>query len=135
MRLIYKIKELPYKLKMAWQRATKGYCDSDSWDIYTWFSTNIVLLLTEMRNNRHGYPYLIKNDKGDMFTDEDWGEVLTEMITCFRMVNDNSIWERKLDNPSDKIILQDLKEDSQIKQHYLERGMELFTKYFWDLWD
>ena len=36
-------------LKWAWQRATKGYCEKDVWNIDSWFLSIIPYMLEELK--------------------------------------------------------------------------------------
>lgn len=42
--------------KYAWQRATKGYCEADTWEMFDWYLHVIPSMLTELAENGVAYP-------------------------------------------------------------------------------
>ena len=44
------------KVKYAFQRARKGYCDKDLWEIDTWFSTVFAAMMKEFSEKTQSYP-------------------------------------------------------------------------------
>lgn len=71
-----------YDIKNAWQRANKGYCDKDLWNIDNWFLNIIPKMLTEFQKKTDGYP-------GNM-TMEEWDNILSEMIKHFKNANEET---------------------------------------------
>ena len=50
------IKNIPRVIKYAWQRAVRGYCDADLWDLDTTYTDYILATLIEFRNNTRSSP-------------------------------------------------------------------------------
>lgn len=99
-------------IKWAWQRATKGYCDLDTYGVGDWFLNTLPDMLESIKNNRVGFPsalqeegmehYGLKSmdeynaaseelrDKIDDYGNEKWGEILSEMIFLLREANEET---------------------------------------------
>ena len=99
-------------IKWAWQRATKGYCDLDTYGVGDWFLNTLPDMLESIKNNRVGFPsvlleegmnhYGLKSmdeynaaseelrDKVDAYGNEKWGEILSEMIFLLREANEDT---------------------------------------------
>lgn len=106
------IGDLFRSLKWAWQRATKGYCDLDTYGAGDWFLNTLPDMLESVKNNRVGFPsvlleegmehYGLKSmdeynaaseelhDKIDDYGNEKWGEILSEMIFLLREANEDT---------------------------------------------
>lgn len=71
--------------KAAWQRATKGYADRDTWDLDTYLLELIPNMVDHLRQNTHGYP-----GNSNFPTPEAWDEyLLKEIIIPLREANEN----------------------------------------------
>lgn len=93
-------------LKWAWQRATRGYCDLDTYDIGDWFLNTLPDMLESIKHSRTGFLSVLE-EKGiehfgltnineyhsapdelrrkiDDYCNEKWGEILSEMIFLLR---------------------------------------------------
>ena len=114
--LKYKIKYRLAEIKEAGQRALKGYANYQIYNINTWFVVNITHLLHDLLLNLHSYPYGMTYDE--------WKAILAEMYECFRCNIDEKTNDFIIDFDCDKE-----------KQKKLQQGLELFVKYFYQLWD
>ena len=99
-------------IKWAWQRATKGYCDLDTYGVGDWFLNTLPDMLESIKNNRVSFPsalleegmehYGLKSmdeynaaseelrDKVDTYGNEKWGDILSEMIFLLREANEDA---------------------------------------------
>lgn len=136
-------------IKCAWQRATKGYCFRDIWAIDNWFTNVFPKMIEELIEVHHGYPTDL--------TDDEWVEVLKKMSKSFRNANEDKTEFR---NPYEEEYLGTLdfdletcqltcsageeleekyrdfeKQKAEFMRKSLDEGMQLFNKYFYDLWD
>jgi len=50
------IKQFFRNIKWAWQRATKGYCDRDAWNLDSYYLQLFYHTLKHLAKNTHGYP-------------------------------------------------------------------------------
>ena len=141
--------------KYTYQRATKGYCDYDLFSISDWFLEVFPNMLKEFADETYSHPY-------DM-DEKEWGKYLIEMRehflnACKEYENSSPEARKEFDelykdfsaaeyfkNPElyntkerkEKIkeYYKKVKEYDNYKQEELKKGMDMFQKRFWDLWD
>ena len=119
MSFIPKLNELKYELKYAWQRAWRGYDDTDVFGFGDKIIEKITLILGDFIESSVGYP-------SDL-TEEEWENILKEMLSYFRNADENYVDENyNFDNILDQY---------NFMQGNLEEGMKLFTKHYYSLWD
>ena len=149
---LHPLKVVKHKMRdiqCAWQRANKGYCYRDVWDIDHWFLEILPEMLDDFVEVHNGYP--------DGMTDEEWVEIIKRMAKCFRNANEQTT---EFVNPYEEEYLSTLSMDiekgtlecsasPELDENYhktekekdlflknsLAEGMELFHKYFRSLWD
>lgn len=123
-------------IKYAWQRATKGYCDRDVWDLDCYYSKIISATLNDLADNRHGYPFRLNEDE--------WSRLLRQAAEDF---------EAQLDDPTENIFtemwLNGKERNKELHQAYmtevgrlhrvqkrkLKSGLDFLYNYYNDLWD
>lgn len=93
------------------QIKSRGFCDAELWSLDSTIAEFILPRLIEFRKELVGYP-------GNL-TSESWAEILDKMIWSFENLED-------LDWPDGK--------DEEYNRKFQE-GLELFGKYFRDLWN
>jgi len=59
--MIRKLGNFFREIKFAVQRARRGFCDRDVWEINTWFLTILPKMLLELEKHHTGYPFSIKD--------------------------------------------------------------------------
>ena len=90
------------------QRMIRGFDDSELWNLDITISQFILPRLMIFRKNHHGYPADLTNNQ--------WNTVLEKMIRAFE-------WDTHESNIYMKV------------PDYVNEGLDLFRKYFFDLWD
>lgn len=144
-----KFEYLIYDIRSAWQRAKNGYAHSDVWDFSDWFSGNIIHMLQDLIDNQCGYPGC-----GDADTPEKWDEILRYMKFCFMESREdtcsrqNEIKDYQCDiiknedgsitfNTNSQFDKWSKREQelSEYRQKMLHEGLDLFKKYYYNLWD
>lgn len=102
------------------QRGRKGYADCDLWSFDSYLSEVISKALLELRDTAHGYPTDLCEKCWGPFEEhncrgfENWQAILTEISEGFA---------------------QDKFSSDEFDNKKFDRAMELFTKYFHNLWD
>ena len=100
-------------LKWAWQRATNGYCELDTYGVSDWFLNTLPDMLVEIKNNCTGYP--------DELTEDEWIRILDRMIFLLREANKDTCTKV---NPYEDEYLHISKE---FRAKYGEWGEKLLT--------
>ena len=120
--LLYKLRYRKNELLDAFYRAKNGYSKWQPYDIKSWFAVNITHLLHDMILDLHGSPVYVDEDGNVVSIDYDeWKTILIKMYNAFK----KSLNEDETD----------LEEDSEEARKNLKEGLELFVKYFDNLWD
>jgi hypothetical protein len=140
MELYYKIKffitDTWRDLCARWQRFIRGYSYGDVWDMYDWFIRTLQPMLIHLRDHGYGIPqdcYIESDDERI-----NWEDVLTEMINCLDMMDEDKVYKHF---GYDKFHSQwwmkqeDYLKISDTMAENKNRFFELFSKYFYDLWD
>ena len=95
----------------------KGYTYETLWAIDSWFLEIMPKILKEFREKTHSYPYKL--------TPEQWDKILSDM-------------EQYLYKMSEEYYDRDKMEYKEIDRQRMaakEKFFELFSEYFYDLWD
>lgn len=139
--LRYRIKELYWQLRYAWQRAWKGYDYTDVFELGFNFAERMPTLLREFKKYNVGlFPDLDKND-GSSLTEEQTDAVLDEMIFYFENCDEDVVYQRLFGVDSTEDYLNNKEQWSErIKPAGLEQArcwneaMRLFAKWSGCLW-
>ena len=89
-----------------------GFSETDTWDLYGWFSETMVYMLREFKQAKTSHP--------ENLTPEEWDVILERMIFCFSEIN------RLSDTWDDKKI--------EYREKLKNEVFELLRKYFENLW-
>lgn len=136
MRLYYKIRnrilEFRYELRTRCQRFIRGYAWSDVWDMDIWFMRTVKPMLIHLRDHGIGMPGELWNEKDD--SRKAWEDILTEMINCMELMDEDNV-ERHLGIDLHDYSYESYKRVRDCMDENKNRFFELFSKYFWNLWD
>ena len=146
-RLWYRLKELKWNLKYAWQRAWHGWDSRDMFNPYTSFIDRRKEILKAYRKNH--YTLLnIPEEYRDIFdnrlflNEEESNMILDMMIYHLEMLDEDHV-EKILYgknvydddyNPSEYSI-EKCNRISSVMEQNKDAFMKLFTIFFWSLWD
>ena len=137
MRLYNKIKnKLFYNvdcLRARWQRFKRGYSYGDVWDMDSWFKRMAKPMLTHLRDHGIGIPWDLYNHE-DENARIDWEAVLTEMIECLDLMDEDAA-EKYLGIADDDYSVESYQKRNNLMDEKKNRFFELFSKHFYSLWD
>ena len=152
-----------YDLKCAYQRATKGYCYRDLWNIDNWFLNVFPNMLNEFNKIKNSYPSKLENEK-------EWTNIINELVYYLKNADtEQTDFKHKYDEEYSKLVSKEFKEalnikedncirmifpnkteyeenltknyyeQESLKQKYMEdnlkKAFELWHKWFYALWD
>lgn len=136
MNLYYKIKnKLIYdvdSLRARIQRFKRGWAYGDVWDMDVWFIRTVKPMLTHLKDHGIGIPgeFCIGEDGNRIY----WENTLTEMISCLELMDEDNA-EKYLGISDDNRSVESYKKVHDLMEENKNRFFELFSKYFFDLWD
>jgi len=138
--------------KYAYQRATRGYAVSDTWDLDTHYLYLFHDTLNYLADHHWGYP-----GYGDFDTDEKWTAYLKELADKFEIANEaaNKLptpmgdkwcewleqhpsanpWNGTKSNPYGQDMFDEGCKNMQIRQATFEEAWDKMGKVFFHLWD
>ena len=138
MNLYYRIKSTIsgfwYDFRARCQRFKRGWAYGDVWDMDVWFMHTVKPMLIHLRDYGIGIP-------GEFVVDGEnqranWETVLTEMINCLDMMDEDNVYESLGFYDYDQLLsIEDYKRVGAIMEENKNRFFELFSKYFYALWD
>lgn len=117
--------DIPYNIRMFYQRGRRGWSDSDAWNADYHLAEVISGICLELKRIAHGHP-------SDL-TQESWNKILLEIADGFTAIEemdelDNPDW----DNPVSRKAWDEEIACLEAKQ---ANGLKLFAKYFNNLLD
>ena len=130
-RVIIKIKTAMNILRCRCQRFKRGWAYSDVWNMNGWFISTVKPMLIHLKNNGISYPIGF-NDRSE------WETVLDEMIDCLDFMDEDydlkflgfgeiDDYKRMTRDDWDKVYTMMVENKNRL--------FELFSKYYFDLWD
>ena len=137
MRLYYWIRNIWHNLRCRIQRFKQGYAYGDVWDMDYWFMCTIKPMLIHLRDYGIGIPGELYNNDGDNERVY-WENVLTEMINCLDMMDEDKVLDYLGYGDFDvykHMTTDDYLNLKEIMENNKNRFFELFSKYFYNLWD
>ena len=137
MNLYYKLKnKLIYdfdSLRARIQRFKRGYSYGDVWDMDYWFMRTAKPMLIHLRDHGIGIPnelYLQGADNERIL----WENTLTEMISCLDLMYEDAA-QKHLGIADGDCSSESYKKVWSCIEENKNRFFELFSKYFYSLWD
>lgn len=135
MKLRYKIKntleDIWYPFKYRCQRFARGYADEDMFNIDIWFVNMVKPMLVYLKDHGSGFP-------GEFDDEDEWHKVLAEMINCLDLMDEDNVCNFlgfcEIEDIM-KMKTEDFKKVHDIINENKDRFFELFSKYFYYLWD
>lgn len=125
----HNIRQFFRNIRFAWQRATKGYCDWDTWDLDTFYTNLLIDSLQKFRKEANGHPMYLQSI-------EAWHEILDEIILLLKQYAEEAPIEEeneyetayyeylKKSNLSD-LVTQRSEEEKTLSVNYYKREAEL----------
>ena len=118
----------PRRFKYAMQRMWRGYGDNDVWDFDSYLSEVIIGGVKELRKWKDGHPAHLKDV-------ETWHKILDEIIDGFEAHKEMCSNDYFVEDSNGKYDKQNSKILEARMQKRFDKGMKLFHKYYFNLWD
>jgi len=112
------LKDTYYKIKYGFQRMFRGYDDPEVFELFDSFLIKYRKILKDFRKCGNSYP-------SEFNSYDEWAKVLDEMINHFELSDAFHNYYKDIK----------YKEAEPIAYEHGNKALEMFVKYFWDLWD
>ena len=120
------IRDTYWEIRYGFQRMFNGYDSVDTFGTFTKFIDRYSKILTDYRKCHYGYP-------GTM-TEEEWDAIVDEMIYHLKYMDEETVIEElEKDVPDDWSA--SWKTVNFVLEQHKDAFFELFSKYFYHLWD
>ena len=124
------LKDIPIFIKRIFFTLKHGYSPVAQWETFGWFITVMREILVNYRDNRMGTPVVIPDYNIDDLISENknvnvYNSLLDEMITLLDQMDENNSAYNDLS----------LEEMHSAMDTAKNKFFELFSKYFYTLWD
>lgn len=124
------LKDIPIFIKRIFFTLKHGYSPVAQWETYGWFITVMREILVNYRDNRMGTPVVIPDYHTDDLISENknieiYNNILNEMIELLDKMNECNLIYNGVS----------LKEMHSAMDSAKNKFFELFSKYFYTLWD
>lgn len=97
------IREIKNRIKWSRQRMTRGYADTDCWNVDDYLQILIPNMLEKHRENHLGVPLI----DGKPLSTEEWEQILDRMVFLWREADENTCTRK---NPYEEEYFKALKE-------------------------
>lgn len=126
----YNLKDIPIFIKRIFFTLKYGYSPVAQWETFEWFITVMREILVNHRDNRMGTPVVIPNyNINDLISENKnvnvYNNLLDEMITLLDQMDENN-------SAYNDISLEEMYSTMDTAK---DKFFELFSKYFYTLWD
>ena len=132
------IRDWYYEVKYFIQRGQRGYSDRDTWDFDSYLCEIIPPAIRYLSKNKSGCPGDLWDKEAKNNECHKWFEILEEIAQGFEAADQIKSLSRYCKwLKTDKEVYDhelEMEKDKQLAVKF-ERGMELFAKYFLNLWD
>lgn len=120
------VRDIYWEIRYGCQRMFKDYDDVDTFETFSKFTERYKKILKEYKTHHYGYPC-------DM-TEKEWETVIDDMIYHLHYMDNQNV-----ENELSKGMPEDWCPSSltvyEIMERHKDDFFELFSKYFYNLWD
>lgn len=120
------IKNIPLYFELMHHLIKHGYDEYATWETFNWFITTMREILTSYRNNHHGYPVAPNFDV--ILQEECNNEYDADLDKMIALLDD-------MDEDNPKYEEENLTKIYDEMDKAKNEFFELFSKYFYNLWD
>lgn len=135
----YKVKGLWWQLRYAWQRAWRGYDDTEVFELSYKFTERMIHILRDFRENNIAlFPNPDYQDTVNYtdisLSEKETNAMIDEMINHFEN-SDNNAWPEKTDlDPSREGDMEKITEFENNAKEHEKQALAMFVKWFDCLW-
>lgn len=122
------VRDIYWKIRYGFQRMLKGYDSVDTFETFAKFIERYTKILNEYRKYHCGIPMEFED------SEEEWDKVIDEMLYHLHYMDEETVTEElEKDVPDDWTVSS--KSVYEVMEKHKDAFFELFSKYFYNLWD
>lgn len=123
-----KVKDIYWEIRYGFQRMFKGYDSVDTFDTFSKFIQRYTKILKEYRKHHYGVPMEFAK------LEEEWDKVIDEMLYHLHYMDEETVIKELEKDVPDNWSASGKSVYGVMRKHK-DAFFELFSKYFYDLWD
>lgn len=127
-RIKNKTRDIYWEIRYGFQRMFKGYDSVDTFETFDKFIERYTKILTEYRKKHCGIPMEFIDQE------EEWNNVIDEMLYHLRYMDEEAVIDELEKDVPDDWSVSHITVYEVLEKHK-NAFFELFSKYFFDLWD
>lgn len=135
------IRQFFRNIRYAWQRATRGYCDFDLYDLEHFYSQLFVDSLDDFTKNLHGAPLEFYDEAHD--STQPWRDYIQEMRQHFyNSIEENLVQTNEIEydhsSHNEEVRAKWVAREKEIqawRDAEFAKGTQMLTKVYYNLWD
>lgn len=123
------------------QRGYRGWATRDAWS-WTYHNTKVqIQVLKHLRDNNNGYPADIAKNKHWRIQEAEWKIILDKIINAFELIEKDMNCDLfNFGRDVKKEVIERCEKDghkvmTNKQQDEIEEGLQLYVKYYRNLWD
>lgn len=146
--LKWKLKNLKWELRYAWKRAWDGYDDMDMIEMFDCFIERYKDILKDYKKYHHGLftvPQEYRDSFNKLYFDEEETDIIIDMmIYHLEMMDENhvekilygkNVYDDDYEILKGKELIDKVKRIGSVMEQNKNSFMELFSLFFYQLWD
>lgn len=128
---VFKMSHIPFhrRIKFAWQRATRGFCDHDWWDLDNFYCNLMAHSLRHYASKTSGYSPSVAP------TFEEYKERVLKLADCFEELARREENDGYPEDGSDEEKRQWFKDRNEAFTRKTKEAFKELNEVFWSLWD
>ena len=123
------IKNIPLYFKLINHLVTKGYDEYATWETFDWFIHTMKSILTDYKKSHCGYP-ITDLSLSDEENEKNWEDIIDTMLS---LLDDMDEENEKYQYEGYDMKREECNHIAQVRAK--DKFFELFSKYFYNLWD
>lgn len=127
-RMKHWIRDTYWEIRYGFQRMFKGYDSVDTFETFDKFIERYTKILTEYKKKHWGIPMEFVD------SEEEWDNVIDEMLYHLHYMDEETVVDELEKDVPDDWDVSHITVHEVLNKHK-DAFFELFSKYFYDLWD
>lgn len=124
-----------YEIRWAWQRVVRGFDDSMVWNHHSYHSEQTAKILRQLAEHKVGCPGELYDGKKKNDECHKWRDILVQMAEGFEAATAIDNMEFYTENKKGEYDSKASEKKRKVLENKFDKGMSLYVKYYFNLWD